>query len=70
MNSLSGLIARFQYHSIDILAFLQLIVAVLIGGYLGSFMGPTKFSPKTMQKILGTVIIVAIIFVTRKIMVI
>jgi hypothetical protein len=45
-------------------------VAVLIGGYLGSFMGPTKFSPKTMQKILGTVIIVAIIFVTRKIMVI
>jgi len=70
MNSLSGLIARSQYHSIDILAFLPLIVAVLIGGYLGSFMGSTKFSPKTMQKILGTVIIVAIIFVTRKIMVI
>ena len=70
VNSLSGLIARFQYHSIDILAFLPLIVAVLIGGYLGSFMGSTKFSPKTMQKILGTVIIVAIIFVTRKIMVI
>lgn len=70
LNSLSGLVSRFRYNSIDLMDYIPLIIVVLVGGALGSFMGSTKFSPKTMQKILGTVIIVAIIFVTRKIMVI
>jgi uncharacterized membrane protein YfcA len=67
VNSLSGLIARFQYHSIDISAFLPLIVAVLIGGYLGSFMGSSSLSPRTMEKLLGGIVVIAVVFLTRRI---
>ncbi len=67
LNSFSGLLSRFQYNSIDLTNYIPLIVAVLAGGTLGSFMGSFKFSPKAMEKILGTVIIVAIIFLSRKV---
>jgi uncharacterized membrane protein YfcA len=67
LNSCSGLISRFQYNSIDVINYIPLIVAVLVGGSLGSFMGSFKFSPKAMEKILGAVIMVAIIFLTRKV---
>ncbi len=67
LNSFSGLLSRFQYNSIDLTNYIPLIVAVLAGGTLGSFMGSFKFSPKAMEKILGTVIIVAILFLSRKV---
>lgn len=66
INSLSGLIARLQYNSIDLTNHIPLISAVLIGSALGSYMGSFKYSPKTMQKILGIVIIIAISLLTRK----
>jgi len=67
LNSFSGLISRFQYNSIDLTDYIPLIVAVVAGGTLGSFMGSFKFPPKAMEKILGIVIIVAVIFLIRKI---
>jgi uncharacterized membrane protein YfcA len=67
LNSLSGLLARFQYNSIDLTNYIPLMVAVLAGGTFGSFMGSFKFSPKTMEKILGSIIILAIIFLAKKI---
>ncbi len=67
INSLSGLIARLQYNSIDLTSHIPLISAVLIGSALGSFMGSFKYSPKTMQRILGIVIIIAISLLTRKV---
>ncbi len=67
LNSFSGLLSRFQYNSIDLTNYIPLIVAVLAGGTLGSFMGSFKFSPKAMEKILGAVIIVAILFLSRKV---
>ncbi len=67
VNSMSGLIARFQYNPINITEFIPLIIVVLIGGTLGSHMGSSRFSPKTMQKLLGGIIIIAIIFLTKKI---
>jgi uncharacterized membrane protein YfcA len=67
MNSLSGLIARFHHHPIDLNAYLPLIASVLIGGYLGSFMGSSKFSSRMMEKCLGAIILVAIVFLTKKI---
>ena len=70
INSLSGLIARLQYNSIDLTSHLPLIGAVLVGSALGSFMGSFKYSPKTMQKILGIVIIVAISLLARKVLLI
>jgi uncharacterized membrane protein YfcA len=70
INSLSGLIARLQYNSIDLTSHIPLISAVLIGSALGSFMGSFKYSPKTMQRILGIIIIIAISLLTRKILLI
>jgi len=67
LNSLSGLLSRFQHNTIDLTNYIPLIVAVLAGGTLGSFMGSFKFSPTTMEKMLGAVIIVAIIFLSRKV---
>lgn len=66
LNSVSGLISRLQYNSINIMEYLPLILAVLAGGFVGSFMGSFKFSPKTMEKTLGSVIIIAIIFLSKK----
>ncbi len=66
-NSFSGLLSRFQYNSIDLTNYIPLIVAVIAGGALGSFMGSFKFSPKVMEKMLGAVIIIAIIFLIRKV---
>ena len=67
LNSFSGLLARFQYNSIDLTNYIPLIIAVIAGGFLGSFMGSFKFSPEVMKKILGAVIVIAIIFLAKKI---
>jgi uncharacterized membrane protein YfcA len=67
LNSCSGLLSRFLHNSIDLSNYIPLIVAVLAGGTLGSFMGSFKFSPKAMEKMLGAVIIVAIFFLTKKV---
>lgn len=68
LNSFSGLISRLQYNSIDFTNYIPLIVAVLAGGTFGSLMGSFRFSPKVMEKILGLVIIVAISFLTKKVL--
>lgn len=66
LNSASGLLSRLQYNSIDLTNYIPIIIAVIIGGTLGSYMGSFKFSAKSMDKILGLIILVAIIFLTKK----
>ena len=66
MNSFSGLASRMQYNTINLLEYASLIIAVLAGGFIGSYMGSSTFSAKTVEKILGLVIIIAIIFLLRK----
>lgn len=68
LNSFSGLISRLQYNSIDLTNYIPLIVAVIVGGTLGSYMGAFKFSPKVMDKILGVVILIAIFFLAKKLL--
>jgi uncharacterized membrane protein YfcA len=67
INSLSGLIARIQHNPIGIYEYTPLIIAVLLGGAFGSYMGSSRLQPETMQKLLGGIIIVAIVFLARKI---
>jgi uncharacterized membrane protein YfcA len=67
VNSMAGLAARLQYNSIDIIPYMPLIIGAVAGGLAGSILGAGRFEPRTMQKILGTVLIVAIIFLGRKI---
>ena len=67
LNSFWGLLSRLHHNSIDLTDYISLMVAVLAGGALGSFMGSFKFSPKTMEKILGLIIVVAILLLSKKI---
>jgi len=70
INSFSGLIARLQFNSIELDQIILPIIAVVIGSASGSFMGAVKYQPQTMQKVLGAVILVAIVFLTRKVFII
>lgn len=67
LNSFSGLTSRLQYNAVDFTGYVPLMAAVLAGGASGSFMGSSRFSPATMEKILGVVIIVAIVFLARQV---
>ncbi len=69
VNSLFGLISRLQYNAIDFSDYIPLILAVAAGGLLGSHLGSSHYPPRTMEKILGVIIILAIIALTRKLFV-
>lgn len=66
-NSVAGLASRLQYNSIDLMPYMPLVIGALSGGLMGSMMGAGRFNPLTMQKILGTVLVVAIFILARKI---
>jgi uncharacterized membrane protein YfcA len=68
LNSLAGLLARLQYNAIDLSNYLPLIFAVLLGGALGSWMGAGSYSPRTMERVLGGVVAVAIVFLVPKLL--
>jgi uncharacterized membrane protein YfcA len=67
VNSVAGLVARLQYNSIDITVYMPLVIGALAGGIAGSIMGAGRFEQRTMQRILGTILLVAIFFLGRKI---
>ncbi|HEB59829.1 MAG TPA: sulfite exporter TauE/SafE family protein [Gammaproteobacteria bacterium] len=68
LNSLSGLLARLQYNAIDITAYWPLVAAVLLGGFAGSWLGAFRLAPRTMDRILGVIILVAIVALLRKVL--
>jgi len=49
---------------------MPLFIAVIVGGGLGSFMGAARLSQNTMEKILGAIVIVAILSLLRKLLVV
>jgi len=65
VNSLVGVITRAQLGTFDPGFILPLAGAVLIGGFAGSYMGAIKFKPNTIQKVMGGVIIIAIILLFK-----
>ncbi len=68
LNSAAGLSSRLQYNSIDLSEYLTLIIAVIIGGGLGSYIGSTRLSSNKMEKILGLIILIAIGFLGHKLL--
>lgn len=60
LASVSGLIARFRYQFIDVSGYWPIVGAVLAGGWLGSYLGSTRLKPRTMEKILGGIIVIAL----------
>ncbi|MGD2056306.1 MAG: sulfite exporter TauE/SafE family protein [Gammaproteobacteria bacterium] len=68
LNSASGLASRLQYNAIDITEYLPLILAVIIGGAMGSFMGSFRYSSAAMQKALGVIVLIAIMLLARRLL--
>ncbi len=68
LNSLFGLISRLQYNAIDLGDYLPMLIAVLLGGILGSWMGAVRFSPKVMEKVLGMIILIAILALSKRLL--
>jgi len=68
LNSLAGLVSRLQFNAIELADYMPLIVAVVLGGALGSWMGATRLSRNAMEKILGAIVIVAIFMLSRTIL--
>ena len=66
VNSLAGVIARYNSGTFDVRFISPLIIAVVIGGFAGSYFGSTKFEHQSIQKIMGAIIIVAVILLMRK----
>lgn len=65
VNSVSGLAARLTHQPVDLIEFAPAVAAVLLGGWLGSYLGAVRFSPQTMQRILGTIVLLAVLFLGR-----
>jgi len=68
LNSCVGLVSRLQHNAIDISDYIPLIIAVFLGGALGSFLGADRFSPLVLRRILGVVVLLALITLGRKLM--
>jgi hypothetical protein len=64
--SVSALISRMQYNSIDLNNYLPLIISVFVGGFIGSYLGSTRFNAKQMEKFLGIIILIAILLIFKK----
>lgn len=69
LNSLIGLISRSQYNFVDFSPYLPLIVAVLLGGTIGSLIGSSKVDPRLLEKVLGLIIAVAVFLLLRSLLV-
>lgn len=68
VNSLVGLAARVQYQGINFMDYLPLIVAVAVGGFAGSRFGAARYQPRTIQRLMGVVILIAIVLLGRRIL--
>ena len=68
INSMVGLMSRVPLRELDLHFLLPLAVAVLLGGLGGAHLGVMKFKPKTIQKVMGAVVIIAIIFLLKGIL--
>jgi uncharacterized membrane protein YfcA len=66
-NSIAGLAARLQHQHIDFIDFTPLMLGVVIGGLAGSLLGANRFNPQTMQKVLGGILVIAIVFLGQKV---
>lgn len=69
LNSFSGLISRQVYNTINLEEFIPHIVAVTIGGALGSYLGASRYTTQTIEKILGMVILIAIVLLSQKLLI-
>ena len=59
LNSMSGLAGHLSRANVDLYDALPLAITVQVGGVLGSRAGALRLQPRTLQSILGIVLIMA-----------
>lgn len=67
INSIVGLTARAQLVDLPLDQLVPLGASVFVGGLLGSHLGAGHWQSKTLQKVLGAIILVAIVLLVRKV---
>ena len=67
VNSLAGIVARAQWTQFMMMDLVPLGIMVVLGGFIGSYVGSFRFRPVVIQKTLGIVIIIAIFMITQKV---
>ncbi len=65
-NSFAGLLPRLQSGSYDFKFIIPLLFTVILGGFAGSYFGSLRFESIFIQKIMGCVIILAIISLIQR----
>lgn len=68
LNSLLGLLGRLQHQPVDIRPYWPLLIAVIIGGFAGSYLGASRFQPRTVEQVLGVVILTAIVLLGKQLL--
>ena len=66
VNSISGLAARMSHNHFDLVTVWPLIVCTVLAGITGSLVGAGRLSPRVMQKILGSILIIAVVMLVEK----
>jgi len=65
LNSMAGLAARLQYNFVDLTPYIPLIIAVVLGGAVGSYLGAAKLSAPVMEKTLGAIVLLAAVLMGK-----
>lgn len=66
VNSAAGLISRVQRGAFSGSLLVPMLGAVVLGGAVGSHLGARRFKPRTVQRTLGIVMLLAIFYLLRK----
>ncbi len=61
VNSAVGLISRYNRQAFDPILIAPLVVAVIVGAGIGSYLGAARLKPRLVQMILGVVILMALV---------
>ena len=67
--TIAGLASRVQRGAFDLQFMLPLAIAVFIGGYIGAHLGAFRLKAATMERLLGIIVLVAIILLVRQLLV-
>jgi uncharacterized membrane protein YfcA len=68
VNSAVGLLARSVHQPVEFIQYLPLVFAVILGTLLGSWLGASHYSVRTIEKLLGMVIVIAVILLGHKLL--
>lgn len=66
LNSLAGLGAHAQRYMPDLVDLLPLVGAVLIGGFVGSYLSSSRLDHTVVQRVLGVILILAVILLVMR----